>query len=60
LETAYATFNPTYTGSGAVTYVGRAYWFRTQDTFFGDSHGLIDPNGTNKASFTSYQRTATY
>ncbi len=60
LETAYATFNPANAAGGAVTYVGRAYWFRTQDTFFGDSHGLIDTGGAYKDSFFSYQRTATY
>jgi hypothetical protein len=60
LETAYATFNPANAGGGAVTYVGRAYWFRTQDTVFGDSHGLIDTAGAPKPAFAGYQRTATY
>jgi hypothetical protein len=60
LETAYTTFNPAYAGSGSVTFVGRAYWFRTQDTVFGDSHGLVDTAGTPKPSFAGYQRTAAY
>jgi hypothetical protein len=54
LQTAYQTFR----GS---SYVGRAYWYRTQDLgVTGDLYGLVQGDGALKASFSAYQTYATY
>ena len=54
LQTAYQTFKST-------SYVGRGYWYRTQDLgVTNDDYGLVDTNGNRKPSFASYQQYATY
>src|ERR1051326_6734166 len=54
LQTAYQTFKGT-------SYVGRGYWYRTQDLgVTSDYYGLVDTNGNQKPSFTAYQQYATY
>jgi hypothetical protein len=54
LQTAYQTFKGT-------SYLGRAYWYRTQDLgVTGDFYGLVDTNGNQKQSFAAYQQYATY
>lgn len=54
LQTAFQTFQST-------TYVGRGYWFRTQDLpIHSDYFGLVDNNNTHKPSFSAYQQCATY
>ena len=54
LQIAYQTFKGT-------SYVGRAYWYRTQDLgVSGDYYGILDTNGSQKAGYASYQQYATY
>jgi hypothetical protein len=54
LQTAYQTFKRT-------SYLGRGYWYRTQDLgVTSDYYGLVDTNGNQKSSFTAYQQYATY
>jgi hypothetical protein len=54
LRTAYQTFKRT-------SYLGHAYWYRTQDLgVAADYYGLVDTNGNQKPSFAAYQQDATY
>jgi hypothetical protein len=54
LQTAYQTFK-------ATSYVGRAYWYRTQDLgVASDFYGLVTTNGAQKPAFAAYQQYATY
>ena len=54
LQITYQTFK-------GASYVGRGYWYRTQDLgVTGDYYGLVDTNGNQKPSLAAYQQYATY
>lgn len=54
LQTAYQAFK-------SAGYVGRGYWYRTQDLgAANDYFGLLTTNGATKLAFTSYQQYANF
>jgi hypothetical protein len=54
LQTAFQTFKST-------SYVARSYWFNVQDIPEASLYyGLVTSNGTQKPSFTAYQKYATF
>jgi hypothetical protein len=54
LQTAYQAFK-------SAGYVGRGYWYRTQDLgAANDYFGLVTTNGATKPAFTGYQQYANY